>query len=872
MPKRTIILALSLALGLGASAQNAFELRGAVTGERGEPLPFATIATSADSLGKSVGSFAVSGQDGSFKVKIKDTDAKWWVTVRSVGYQTHRQAWGKETFLRIRMREDSKTIADVTVKASAYGAKVGTDTVTFTTSVFRNGSEQNMADVIKKLPGMAVQEDGSMTFKGQKVEKFMVDGKDALSGGSATKTLPADFAESVELIENYSDGNVADAFSSRRKTAMNIKTDGTRKTAVYAQAMGGAKNKFDLRSSAFSFGSAQSGSATFNVNNTGEAVFSIMDYINASGGMSSLSEAAQKGEALTISDEEYSILAKGEDEHKRTAGVASANATITGRSGYTLNISAIGHATAAKGRSESSVEYATGNGPLRRTNATSDDKEGRLATALLNQKLDRGGRLSLRATTKLMWTRNDKASAHNENETYDTTTNHNDDTWLRSAGVSQTLTVSTLRDGRMAYYGLSLTARHSDSRTRAATDRRLPDALRTDAGFGQKRETKELGASCHAGVIVPIGLGVGIKGQATASTELWKAKADAGQGNEKLTDNTVSAYAGLTRAKGLWTFDAGAQVVAYGQKADTGRQGEWWKWAVEPSVRMGWAFSKASKLAANASYKYAPRSLDDISRMTLLTAYDALRLPSAAGTEGSRQLKADLTYSLFSQFSRTVVYATVSYGKETGAVMKDYTTDGYISTQQNREGGRNETASVKAYLNKGIGGIPLYVKASAETGGANTRTSRGGEAQDMKDRNVRGTLGLQTRFHSIPVNAEVSGNYSWARTQIERPDIENTGKNYGAKAAITYSRKKFSATLTGKWSKGTNSSYSVVDRDADIAASYKWKFLTFKVSGMNIGHLDGRDWVTESTTPSVCTTSRYGRMPGHIMAGVSINK
>ncbi len=872
MTKRTIILALSLALGLGASAQNAFELRGAVTDERGEPLPFATIATSADSLGKSVGSFAVSGQDGSFKVKIKDTDAKWWVTVRSVGYQTHRQAWGKETFLRIRMREDSKTIADVTVKASAYGAKVGTDTVTFTTSVFRNGSEQNMTDVIKKLPGMAVQEDGSMTFKGQKVEKFMVDGKDALSGGSATKTLPADFAESVELIENYSDGNVADAFSSRRKTAMNIKTDGTRKTAFYAQAMGGAKNKFDLRSSAFSFGSAQSGSATFNVNNTGEAVFSIMDYINASGGMSSLSEAAQKGEALTISDEEYSILAKGEDEHRRTAGVASANATITGRSGYTLNVSAIGHATAAKGLSESSVEYVTGNGPLRRANATNNDKEGRLATALLNQKLDRGGRLSLRATTKLMWTRSDKTSVHNESETDGITTNHDDDTWLRSAGASQTLTVSTLRDGRMAYYGLSLTARHSDSRTRAATDRRLPDALRTDAGFGQKRETKELRASCHAGIIVPMGLGVGIKGQATVSTGQWRAESDAGQGKEKLTDNTLSAYAGLTKAKGLWTFDAGAQVVAYGQKADTGRLCEWWKWAVEPSARMGWAFSKASKLVANVSYRYAPRNLDDISRMTLLTAYDALRLPSAAGKEGSRQLKADLTYSLFSQFSRTVVYATVSYGKETGAVMKDYATDGYICTQQNREGGRSETASVRAYLNKGVGGIPLYVKASAETGGTNTRTSRGGEAQDMKDRDARGTLGLQTRFHSIPVNAEVSGNYSWARTQIERLDVENYGKNYGAKAAITYSRNKFSATVTGKWNKGTNSGYTVVDRDTDVTASYKWKSLTFKISGMNIGHLDGRGWVTESTTPSVSVTSRYGRMPGHIIAGISINK
>lgn len=873
MTKHTIIiLVLSLTVGIAAAAQNAFELRGAVTDERGEPLPFATIATSADSLGKIIGSFGVSGQDGSFKVKIKDPDAKWWVTVRSVGYKTHRQAWGKETFLRIRMREDSKTIADVTVKASAYGAKVSTDTVTFTTSVFRNGSEQNMTDVIKKLPGMAVQEDGSMTFKGQKVEKFMVDGKDALSGGSATKTLPADFAESIELIENYSDGNVADAFSSRRKTAMNIKTDGTRKTAVFAQAMGGAKEKFDFRSSAFSFGSALSGSATFNVNNTGEAVFSIMDYINASGGMSSLSEAAQKGEALTISDEEYAILAKGEDEHRRTSGVASANATIAGRSGYTLNVSATGHATAAKGRSENAAEYATTDGTLRRTDATKDDKDGRLATALLNQKLDRGGRLSLRAATKLMWTRNNKTSVHDESETDGTTANHEDNTRLRSAGASQTLTVSTLRDGRMAYYGLSLTARHADSRTLATTDRRLPEALRTGATFGQKRETKELGASCHAGIIVPIALGVGIKGQVTASTGQWRAEADAGQGKEKLTDNTLSAYAGLTRAKGLWTFDAGAQATAYGQKADAGGRSERWKWVAEPSARMGWAFSKASKLAANVSYKYAPRSLDDISRMTLLTAYDALRLPSAAGKEGSRLLKADISYSLFSQFSRTVVYATVSYGKENGAVMKDYATDGYVSTQQSRGGGRNETASARAYVNKGIGAIPLYVKASAEAGGTDTKTSRNGEAQDMETRNAQGSIGFLTRFHSIPVNAEVSGNYAWSCTRIKRLDIENSGKNYGAKAAITYSRNKFSATVSGKWSKGSNSGYSVVDRDADIAASYKWKFLTFRISGINVGHLDSRDWVTESTSPTVSATSRYGRMPGHIMAGVSINK
>ena len=44
------------------------------------------------------------------------------------------------------------------VKGRNLGAKIKNDTIEFSPDVFKNGSEQNMSDVIKKLPGMTVDE------------------------------------------------------------------------------------------------------------------------------------------------------------------------------------------------------------------------------------------------------------------------------------------------------------------------------------------------------------------------------------------------------------------------------------------------------------------------------------------------------------------------------------------------------------------------------------------------------------------------------------------------------------------------------------------------------------------------------------------
>ncbi len=81
------------------------EVEGGVSDGGGAPIPFATIAASADSAGKSVAGFAVTDAEGRFKLKIKDASRPWWLTVRSVGFRTVRREFdfAETLFARIRM-------------------------------------------------------------------------------------------------------------------------------------------------------------------------------------------------------------------------------------------------------------------------------------------------------------------------------------------------------------------------------------------------------------------------------------------------------------------------------------------------------------------------------------------------------------------------------------------------------------------------------------------------------------------------------------------------------------------------------------------------------------------------------------------------
>ena len=74
------------------------------------------------------------------------------------------------------------------------------DTIVYNTDSFVSGTEKKLADVIKKLPGLEINDEGEIEAEGKKVGKIMVNGKDFFDGDTklATKNIPANAISKVE--------------------------------------------------------------------------------------------------------------------------------------------------------------------------------------------------------------------------------------------------------------------------------------------------------------------------------------------------------------------------------------------------------------------------------------------------------------------------------------------------------------------------------------------------------------------------------------------------------------------------------------------------------------------------------------------------
>ena len=83
---------------------------------------------------------------------------------------------------------------DVTVTARRPPVIINNDTIEFNTENFKTQPNAVVEDLLKKLPGVTVDRDGTVKVNGQRVNRFMVNGKEFFTGDPkiATKNLDAD--------------------------------------------------------------------------------------------------------------------------------------------------------------------------------------------------------------------------------------------------------------------------------------------------------------------------------------------------------------------------------------------------------------------------------------------------------------------------------------------------------------------------------------------------------------------------------------------------------------------------------------------------------------------------------------------------------
>lgn len=225
-------------LAVSASAQ--VSITGTVFDkECNEPLTGASvIVKGAD--GK-IKKFATSKPDGTFAMQMPGVKG-CRLEITMLGFARQSLALDSVAFpIAILLEPGAALLKEVTVKADRIREQG--DTIVYNVGSFAQTQDRSIGDVLRRMPGVNVADNGKIQYQGEDINKFYIDGSDLLGGkyGIATNGISHDDVGAVEVMENHQPMQVLAGVSFSDKAAINLKLKNKAKAtwSVHGDAGGG---------------------------------------------------------------------------------------------------------------------------------------------------------------------------------------------------------------------------------------------------------------------------------------------------------------------------------------------------------------------------------------------------------------------------------------------------------------------------------------------------------------------------------------------------------------------------------------------------------------------------------------------------------
>ena len=142
----------------------------------------------------------------------------------------------------ISFTKTGKDLEGVTVVSQAPAVIQKGDTSQFSASQFKVNPDATTEDLIKKMPGITVAKDGTVTAQGEQVKKVTIDGKDFFGddASAALKNLPSEVVDKIQVYDRLSDQAQLTGFDDGNSVkAMNIVTKSGIKNGQFGRLFAG---------------------------------------------------------------------------------------------------------------------------------------------------------------------------------------------------------------------------------------------------------------------------------------------------------------------------------------------------------------------------------------------------------------------------------------------------------------------------------------------------------------------------------------------------------------------------------------------------------------------------------------------------------
>jgi outer membrane receptor protein involved in Fe transport len=297
--QKTFLVFIIIVIAQQAAAQK-FSVKGEVLDTLNNPLPSATVLlmNAADST---LVNFGVSDTNGMFELKAIDPK-EYLFKITFIGYRTYtRKISPPDTgdilnLGTINMETEQSELGEVVVQAEQIPVMVKKDTIEYHAGSFKTKPNDNVESLLKKLPGVEVDHEGTVTAQGEQVERVTVDGKEFFGRDPklATRNLPADAVDKVQVFNKKSDQvEFTGIDDGQREKTINLELKEERRNSTFGNLTAGAgtDDRFQSKTNMNRFDKRQQLSFLGMANNTNEQGFSIDEYMDFTGASQQMTAA-----------------------------------------------------------------------------------------------------------------------------------------------------------------------------------------------------------------------------------------------------------------------------------------------------------------------------------------------------------------------------------------------------------------------------------------------------------------------------------------------------------------------------------------------------------------------------------------------------
>ncbi|MDR3220167.1 MAG: carboxypeptidase-like regulatory domain-containing protein [Dysgonamonadaceae bacterium] len=148
--------------------------------------------------------YGATNEKGYFRLTFDMAPDSVVLAVHLLGYESQRIPL-KSPLHKMDIHLEQKAIQLKEVKINPEYVRVKEDTISYNVSALLTQNDRSIGDVLRKIPGLQVSKSGGITYEGDPINVFYIEGMNLLEKkyGIATNNVPADAISTVEVIEHH---------------------------------------------------------------------------------------------------------------------------------------------------------------------------------------------------------------------------------------------------------------------------------------------------------------------------------------------------------------------------------------------------------------------------------------------------------------------------------------------------------------------------------------------------------------------------------------------------------------------------------------------------------------------------------------------